>query len=187
MAHINYYNLKKYFTEEESLSIGATLRNIWRVCNLPKEFKEVVLKITDNHPSEVLDFSVDDVSIRDLVEKENMKYIQAVFFLDWLRREPDNARAYMASRRFRNPIQTISDEERNELVAFLERTKKSTGTHIPTVLVPEFESEEDINVETESEYIGVMTAEVPVQHTEMSPVELQQMVDDAVSQVKEAK
>lgn len=164
MAHINYIKLYNYFTEEEKLSRSAALRNIWRVGNLPKEFKSVALDITEGRLFKVSAFSVDGVSMETLVEGEGMKFMQALFFMDWLRREPANARAFMASRRLRTPVQEITDDERQHLLNALARAKEITGKDAPSVLVPEDNSEKDIYVETVSEQEEVMTANVKMPH-----------------------
>lgn len=187
MAHINYIKLYNYLTEEEGLSRSAALRNIWRVGNLPKEFKAVILEITEGRLYNVANFIVDDVSLRELVNEEKMKFIQAVFFLDWLRREPANARSFMASKRLRNPIQEVTEEEREHLLAALKRAKEITGKDAPSVLVPEDNSGKDIDVETESDQVGVMTAGVAIEHAEVSSEEIQELADEAINQIKNAK
>lgn len=187
MAHINYIKLYNYLTQEEGLNRSAALRNIWRVGNLPKEFKATVLEITEGRLYNVADFSIDGVSLRELVNDEKMKFIQAVFFLDWLRREPANARSFMASKRLRNPIQEVTEEEREYLLAALKRAKEITGKDTPSVLVPEDNSGKDIDIETESPQVGVMTAGVAAEHAEANSEEIQEMVADAINQVKNAK
>ena len=185
MSRINYKNLYKYFTDTEELTLGAALRNIWRVGNLPKEYKALVYEILENNLWKIAEFSVEDVSIRRLVEEENMKEVQAVFFLDWLRREPANARSYMASQRLRRP-QEISDDDREFLMNALKRAKEKTGTDVPSVLVPEDNSGNDIDVETESDHVGVMTTNTVVEHAEIKQEELDEMVKDAENAVKDA-
>lgn len=168
MAQINYIKLYKYFTEEENLSRSAALRNIWRVGNLPKEFKSVALEITEGRKLKVAGFSVDGVTMESLIDGEGMKFMQALFFLDWLRREPANARSFMASRRLRTPIQEITDDERQHLLNALARAKQITGKDAPSVLVPEDNSGKDIDVETESKQVGIMTANIEMKHEEVS-------------------
>lgn len=187
MAHINYIKLYSYLTEEEGLGRSAALRNIWRVGNLPKEFKATVLEITEGRLYNVADFCVDGVTLRELVNEEKMKFMQAVFFLDWLRREPANARSFMASKRLRNPIQEVTEEERERLLTALKRAKEITGKDAPSVMVPEDKSGKDIDVETESNQVGVMTMDVTVEHSDISTDEVQMMADDVNRQVKEAK
>ena len=186
MAHINYIKLFNYFTEEEKLSHSAALRNIWRVGNLPKKFKSVVFEIIEGRLYNVADFSVDSVTMKSLVDEEGMNFIQAVFFLDWLRREPTNARSFMASRRLRTPIQEITEDERQHLLNALARAKQITGKNAPSVLVPEDNSGKDINIETESEQVGVMTANIEVEHVESSAEEVRQRTEDVVDDSKES-
>jgi len=186
MAHINYIKLFNYFTEEEKLSRSAALRNIWRVGNLPKKFKSVVFEIIEGRLYNVADFSVDSVTMKWLVDEEGMNFIQAVFFLDWLRREPTNARSFMASRRLRTPIQEITDDERQHLLNALARAKQITGKDAPSVLVPEDNSGKDIDIEIESEQVGVMTANIEVEHVEASTKEVRQRGEDVADETKES-
>lgn len=186
MAHINYIKLYNYFVDEEKLPRSAAFRNIWRVGNLPKEFKSVVLEIIEGRLNNVANFSIDGVTMRYLVDDEGMNFLQAVFFLDWLRREPSNARSFMASRRLRTPIQEITDDERQILLNALARAKQITGKDAPSVLVPEDNSGKDIDVETESEQVGIMTANIEMEHEEVSTEEVLQRVEDVVDQIKES-
>lgn len=186
MAHINYIKLYNYFIEEEKLPCSAALRNIWRVGNLPKEFKSVVLEITEGRLCNVADFSIDGVTMKSLVDEEGMNFVQAVFFLDWLRREPANARSFMATRRLRTPIQEITDDERQNLLNALARAKQITGKDTPSVLVPEDNSGKDIDIETESEQVGVMTANIEMEHEEVSTEEVLQRGEEVVDQIKES-
>ena len=117
MSHnINYIKLYNYFRDKKGyqLNTAAILRNIWRTRNLPKDFKEVVYQILEGNAKGVADFNIEGVTIRQLHNEEGMNYIQAVFFLEWLRREPANAHAYMSSRRFRNTVE-IDDDIKNEI------------------------------------------------------------------------
>lgn len=186
MSRINYKKLYEYFTKEECLTLGPTLRNIWRVGNLPKEYKALVYEVLEGNLWKIADFSVEDVSIRRLINEENMKDVQAVFFLDWLRREPANARSYMASKRLRRP-QEISKDDREFLMNALKRAKEKTGTDVPSVLVPEDKSGNDIDVETESGQVGVMTTNIVVEHAEIKQEELDQMEKDAENAVRDAE
>ena len=187
MAHINYIKLYNYFTGEDNLSRSAALRNIWRVGNLPREFKSAILEITEERTYNVANFAVDGVELASLVEEEGMKPVQAVFFLDWLRREPANARAFMASRRLRTPMHEVTDDERELLQNALARTKGTTGNDTPSILVPEDNSGEDIDVETESTQLGVMTADLLTEHADVGSDEIQQMVDTSIEIIEELK
>lgn len=161
MSHyINYIKLYNYFRDKKGyqLNTAEILRNIWRTRNLPKDFKEVVYQILEGNAKGVADFSIEGKTIRQLHNEEGMNYIQAVFFLEWLRREPANAHAYMSSRRFRNTAE-IDDDMKDEILAALERRKAQTGKDIVSVSVPKDDSELDIDTESECELTGVMTAD----------------------------
>ena len=161
MSHnINYIKLYNYFRDKKGyqLNTAAILRNIWRTRNLPKDFKEVVYQILEGNAKGVADFNIEGVTLRQLHNEEGMNYIQAVFFLEWLRREPANAHAYMSSRRFRNTVE-IDDDIKNEIQAALERRKAQTGKDVESVFVPADDSKLDIDTESESELTGVMTAD----------------------------
>lgn len=160
MSHyINYVKLYDYFRDKKGyqLNTAAILRNIWRTRNLPKNFKEVVYQILEGNAKGVADFSIEGVTIRQLHNEEGMNYIQAVFFLEWLSREPANAHAYMSSRRFRNTVE-IDTDMKNDIKAALERRKQQTGKDVVSVFVPKDDSEQNIDTELENELTGVMTA-----------------------------
>ena len=158
MNKINYIKLYKYYKEEEGLSKAESLRNIWRTRNLPKKFKELVTAIIEGKISTIRDFQVDGISIRSLHNDEDMTWMQSVFFLEWLSREPANARAFMSSRRFRDPI-IIDDETKDDIKAALERLKSKREEHIQAIMVPQDESEKDIDIESDGSLTGVMTVD----------------------------
>lgn len=158
MNKINYIKLYKYYKEEEGLSKAESLRNIWRTRNLPKKFKELVAAIIEGKISTIRDFQVDGISIRSLHNDEDMTWMQSVFFLEWLSREPANARAFMSSRRFRDPI-IIDDETKDDIKAALERLKSKREEHIKAIMVPQDESEKDIDIESDGSLTGVMTVD----------------------------
>lgn len=156
MKNINYIKLYNYFREVEGLSYKASLRNIWRVRKLPNEFKNVILEIIEDRFYNVGNFSVDGVTLRFLVEEEQMKCIQAVFLLDWMRREPVNACAFMASKRYRSVIQPLSEDERNEIRNALDKARIQTGKDVGTWCTPEDKSGEDIEICTDKEEENVL-------------------------------
>ena len=158
MNKINYIKLYKYYKEEEGLSKAESLRNIWRTRNLPKKCKELVFAIIEGKVSTILEFQVDGVTIRSLHNDEDMTWIQSVFFLEWLSREPANARAFMSSRRFRNPI-LIDDETKDDIKVALDRLKSKREEPLQAIMVPQDKSEKDIDIESEGLLTGVMTAD----------------------------
>lgn len=155
---INYFKLLEYFKNTEELTTSESLRNIWRTRNLPSEFKNVILKIIEGDFSEVLDFKVEEYTLKQLILEEKMKPVQAVFFLDWLRREPGNAHAFMSSRRFNAPLE-IDDDFRQRVKEMLKRTQPNPEEHASSYQVPEDVSEQDIEVDNESKLTGCMSAD----------------------------
>lgn len=147
---IQYAKLYDYFRSEKggNLTKKEALRNIWRTRNLPKEFKEVVYMIIEGRPKEVADFQIDGLTIGKLHKDEGMKMLQAVFFLDWLRREPDAAYSFLASGRFRSPLRIV--KKRNQ-------EKGEPYNDVPNYMVPEDTSLSDIETEAESDNTGSMT------------------------------
>ncbi len=149
MKTINYWNLYTYLKDDEKLpSIKSILRNIWRIRQLPTEFKNVVLEIVEGRAYKVGEFSVEGVTLRSLVQEEYMKPIQSVLFLDWFRREPNNARAFMASRRFRSEIQPLNESEIENIKKKLEEVRKKTNHKTDEWCVPEDNTKEDIIVDS---------------------------------------
>lgn len=156
MKLINYRKLYKYFIEEMGLTPKESFRNIWRVGNLPKAFKDVIYFILEEQPEGYRKFAVDGITLKQLVVEEKMKLVQAVFFLDWVRREPKNAFSFMSSKRLKSPVE-ISDDDVNELKEAYERNIK--GKVVRTPLVPEDNSGRNIEVEAVSENEGVMAVD----------------------------
>ncbi len=114
MNTINYLKLYKYYTDIEKLPVFATLRNIWKVRNLPKEFKEVVAQIiskeVDKQNVSITNLEFHGVSLQELVEQDGMTRMAAVFFMDWLRREPHMAIEFMRTEQFRTPMEPLDNE-----------------------------------------------------------------------------
>lgn len=158
MNKINYIKLYKYYKEEEGLSKAESLRNIWRTRNLPKKFKELVAAIIEGKISTIRDFHIDGISIRSLHNDEDMTWMQSVFFLEWLNREPANARAFMSSRRFRDTL-VIDNETKEDIKSTLERLNSKRKEKLQPIMVPQDKSEEDIDINHEGSLVGVMTAD----------------------------
>ena len=155
---INYFKLLEYFKNTEELTMSESLRNIWRTRNLPSEFKFVVFKIIEGKFSEVSDFQVEKYTLDKLVLEEEMKPLQAVFFLDWLRREPGNAHAFMSSRRFNAPL-VIDDDFRQSVKEMLKRMQQNPQEYASSYLDPEDVSEQDIEVDNESTLVECTIAD----------------------------
>ena len=146
MKKISYIKLYSYFQEEENLSKVETLRNMWRTRNLPKEFKEMIYFLVEGKTASIKNFQVEGVTLSRLHKDEGMTWMQAIFFLDWLRREPLNARVYMSSRRFRTPM-NIDADTKDRISDALERIKSEKGIEPEYPTTPKDTSNEDIDVE----------------------------------------
>ena len=146
MEKISYIKLYIFFQEEENLSKVETLRNMWRIRNLPKEFKEMIYFLVEGKTASIKNFQVEGVTLSRLHKDEGMTWMQAIFFLDWLRREPTNARVYMSSRRFRTPMNIDADTKDRISDAF-ERIKSEKGIEPEYPTTPKDTSNEDIDVE----------------------------------------
>ena len=120
MKIIEYAKLTAYLLEEEGLNPVSSCRNIQKVRTLPTELKKAVLCVLNGG---IPDIEVEGVSFLDLTEKDGMKPIRAILMLDWLRREPAVATHYMASQRWRAPIKALTNEEKQKVIATLERMK----------------------------------------------------------------
>lgn len=146
MEKISYIKLYNYFQEEENLCKVETLRNMWRTRNLPKEFKEMIYFLVEGKIASIKNFQVEGVTLSRLHKDEGMTWMQAIFFLDWLRREPTNARVYMSSRRFRTPM-NIDADTKDRISDALERIKSEKGIEPEYPTTPKDTSNEDIDVE----------------------------------------
>ena len=146
MKKISYIKLYSYFQEEENLSKVETLRNMWRTRNLPKEFKEMIYFLVEGKTASIKNFQVEGISLSRLHKDEGMTWMQAIFFLDWLRREPANARVYVSSRRFRTPM-IIDADTKDRISDALGHLKSETGIEPEYTTAPKDTSNEDIDVE----------------------------------------
>lgn len=127
MKIIEYAKLAAFLVEEEGLNLVSSYRNIQRVRALPTELKEAVLCVLNG---DIPDIVVEDVSFSDLTEKDGMKPIRAILMLDWLRREPAVATRYMASQRWRSPIKTLTNDEKQKVIATLQKLKGKVPENI---------------------------------------------------------
>lgn len=157
MNIISYSKLYKYYTEVEKLSISATLRNIRRVRHLPKDLKEIVEQIIDRGIDKkdvtISDMTLHGVTLQELTEKDGMSPINAVLFMDWLRRKPYDAMEFMRCGRFRTPIEPFNDKELEMIKRVIENLE-SDGIKSPEIKeLDEDSSESDIKIE-DTETVG---------------------------------
>lgn len=143
MSQISYIKLYNYLTEIVNYERISALRTIFRLRKLPKNLLNAVSQIVDGKTPELV---VNDISYEELVEKDGMKPIAAVLMLDWLRREPEAALAYMSECTLRSPIKPLTKEQHDELDQAIARLEKEVKEKVEPVNSYD-ESSEDIDVE----------------------------------------
>ena len=121
MSQISYIKLYNYLTEIANYERISALRTIFRLRKLPKNLLIAVSQIVDGKTPKLV---VNDISYEELVEKDGMKPIAAVLMLDWLRREPEAALAYMSECTLRSPIKPLTKEQHDELDQAIARLEK---------------------------------------------------------------
>lgn len=111
MRIIKYIQLYKYLLEEDNSPIGA-YKVIQSIRKLPVELKNAVFDILNGS---IPFIEYHDVSLQELLEKDNMKPIRAILMLDWIRREPLVAMRYMAREKLNAPLM-IDDNTKQMLL-----------------------------------------------------------------------
>lgn len=120
MKIIKYIDLFTYIIQNESeWNPIAACKIIQKIRHLPIELKDAVLKILEGKTP---DISYHDISLLELIERDNMKPIRAILMLDWIRKEPAIAMRYMERDRLRAP-QTISQSDKEMLQQVLKKLK----------------------------------------------------------------
>lgn len=127
MKTIKYRKLYNYLKEEVNFSLSERIRTIWRIRQLSNDFKEVVYEVVEGRAYNVADFAVHGITFRALVEEEQMNLIQAIFFLDWLKKEPDMASIFMSYGRLRSVQQPLDEDNNTKIKDALERYYKNIG------------------------------------------------------------
>lgn len=144
MKAIQYIKLFTYLRDTEELEGLQIFRTINRVRKLPKEFLIEIDKILEGKEPNLV---VEGVSYEQLREKDGMRPVRAILFLDWVRTEPEAAFSYMAeSAHRRAPIQPLNKDEKEELDAAIERLKKQVK-EVPQSEPEIDKSKEDIIIE----------------------------------------
>lgn len=121
MKVIEYIKIYNYLKEVEELDVIDTLRTIYRLRKLPKELLLAVETVVSGKTPVI---TINGVSYEELVEKDGMKPIRAILMLDWIRREPEAAFAYMAECTRRAPIMPLNSEELDEVTLAIQRLQK---------------------------------------------------------------
>lgn len=141
MKAIQYIKLFTYLRDTEELEGIQILRTINRVRKLPNDFLIEVQRILEG---EEPNLEISGVSYEELREKDGMRPIRAILFLDWVRTEPEAAFSYMAEGAHRRaPIQPLNNDEKEELALAIERLKKQVKSQ-PQSLPEVDESKNDI-------------------------------------------
>ncbi len=121
MKVIEYVKIFNYLNDVEELDVINILRTIYKLRKLPYELLSAVDSIISGKEPTI---TINGVSYEELVEKDGMRPIRAILMLDWIRREPDAAFAYMAECTRRSPIMPLNSEELDEVKLAIERLKK---------------------------------------------------------------
>lgn len=121
MKVIEYIKIFNYLKDVEDLDLINILRTIYKLRKLPKELLLAVDSVISGKEPTI---TINGVSYEELVEKDGMRPIRAILMLDWIRREPDAAFAYMAECTRRAPIMPLNSNELDEVKLAIERLKK---------------------------------------------------------------
>lgn len=124
MTILRYIHLYSYLTNKENLSRKAAMRTIFRIRKLPQLLKLATIDILDGF---IPDLTINNVSLEELINRDGMKPIRAVLFLDWVNREPRAAMQYMVNMEAREIIPELTEEAKERMTANLERLKKDIG------------------------------------------------------------
>lgn len=149
MKTIKYIDLYNYYKDTEKLNLTETLRNIWRVRQLPTEYKVLIAEILEG---KVPQFECNGITLEELTIKDKMTRISAVLFLDWVRRDPLEAMRFMHTDRLRTPLSPLSkaaSEMMDEVISKIEDKNaeiKNDTQEIMEEISKEDKSEEDIEV-----------------------------------------
>lgn len=147
MKVIQYIKLFTYLRDTEELEGIQIFRTINRVRKLPREF---LIQIDNLLEGKEPNLEIEGVTYDQLRNKDGMRPIRAILFLDWVRTEPEAAFSYMAeSAHRRAPIQPLNNEEKEELAAAIERLKKQVK--VQPQLEPEVDKSKDDIVIQDSE------------------------------------
>lgn len=145
MKIIEYAKLYKYFTTTANLDRKPALRNIWRVRQLPQEYKQLIVEILDDR---IPEFECYGITLKELIGDRGLTAINAVLYLDWVRRDPITAVNGLVHAQTHSSLARLTKED-TELV---NGTLKELKNQYPNIVSPyttpkEYSTEKDIVVE----------------------------------------
>ena len=145
MKIIEYAKLYKYFTTTANLDRKPALRNIWRVRQLPQEYKQLIVEILDDR---IPEFECYGITLKELIGDRGLTAINAVLYLDWVRRDPITAVNGLVHAQTHSSLARLTKED-TELV---NGTLKELKNQYPNIVSPyttpkEDSAEKDIVVE----------------------------------------
>ena len=145
MKIIEYAKLYKYFTTTANLDRKPALRNIWRVRQLPQEYKQLIVEILDDR---IPEFECYGITLKELIGDRGLTAINAVLYLDWVRRDPITAVNGLVHAQTHSSLARLTKED-TELV---NGTLKELKNQYPNIVSPyttpkEDSTEKDIVVE----------------------------------------
>ena len=101
MKIIEFIKLYAHLTESEGLGRMTALRCIVR---LRKMSPDILSDLKDYLSNGIIpERSIEGVTFTELTNKDGFTPSRAFLFMDWLKREPEEALQYMAKERFRMP------------------------------------------------------------------------------------
>lgn len=122
---IKYLALYRYLTDTnqgEGLKPFEAVRNINRIRNIKNPAILAAMKsYFENRITP--EININGVTFQQLVNNEDMKPVRAFLMLDWLDSEPLEAMNYLMSDRLKSPMPELTNNQRNELDAILNKIK----------------------------------------------------------------
>ena len=145
MKIIEYIKLYKYFTTTAKLDEKPALRNIWRVRQLPQEYKQLIVEILDNR---IPNFECYGITLRELILDRGLTAINAVLYLDWVRRDPTTAINGLVHAQTHASLASLTKEDSELINGTLKELKDQyPAVESPYTTPKEDSSKEDIVVD----------------------------------------
>ena len=147
MKIIEYAKLYKYFTTTANLDRKPALRNIWRVRQLPQEYKQLIVEILDDR-NRIPEFECYGITLKELIGDRGLTAINAVLYLDWVRRDPITAVNALVHAQTHASLARLTKEDTELINGTLKELKDQyPAVESPYTTPKEESSEEDIVVD----------------------------------------